>query len=36
MKLVAKKYSAMALQIINGVGVANFIEQLATFCTQEA
>ncbi len=36
MKLVAKKYSAMALQIIKGVGVANFVEQLATFCTQEA
>ena len=35
-KQVAKKYSAVALQIIQGVGVANFIEQLAVFCTQEA
>ena len=35
-KQVAKKYSAMALQIIQGVGVVNFIEQLAAFCTEEA
>ncbi len=33
--LLAKKYSAMALQIIQGVGIANFIEQLASFCTEE-
>jgi len=35
-KQVAKKYTAMALQIIQGVGVVSFIEQLAAFCTEEA
>lgn len=35
-KQVAKKYSSMASQIIEGVGVVSFIEQLATFCTEKA
>jgi glycosyltransferase involved in cell wall biosynthesis len=34
--LTVKKYSAMALQMVQGVGSANFIEQLMTFCTEEA
>lgn len=34
--LMAKKYTAMAVQMIQSVGLANFMEQLAFFCTEEA